>query len=85
MRALPAALLIGSAIFIALTIVPMSLEKVSILSPEIPYETYSKIVKSKAYSMKWSFAFLILALVFISIIMISLGVFRDVLLQAVST
>ena len=79
--AIPAALLIGSAIFIALTIVPMSLKKVNILSPDLTYQTYSEIVKSKSSYMKWSFIFLILALVFILIVMLSLSIYRETLLR----
>ena len=83
--AIPEVFLIVSAIFIALTIVPMSLKKVNILSPKLTYETYSDIVKSKASSMKWSFSFLILALISIALVMLSLAMFRDLLLQAVAS
>ncbi|MFC1486600.1 hypothetical protein ACFLRN_02770 [Thermoproteota archaeon] len=83
--AIPEVLLIVSAIFIAITIVPMSLKQINILSPDLTYETYSNIVKSKASSMKWSFRFLILALFFILIVMLSLTMFREIVLKAVTS
>ena len=79
--AIPEVLLIVSTIFIALAIVPMSLKKVNILSPDLTYQTYSEIVKSKSSYMKWSFIFLILALVFILIVMLSLSIYRETLLR----
>lgn len=81
--ALPEVFLIISAVFIAKTIIPMSLIKVNILSPGLTYESYSKVVKSKTTSMKWSFMFLILALIFIAIVMLSLAMFRGDMLEAV--
>jgi len=83
--AIPEILLILSVGFIASAIIPIRLTKVSILSPDITYESYSAIVESKTSRMKWSFGFLILALISMLIVMLSLTLFRDDILQAVTS
>jgi hypothetical protein len=83
--AIPEILLIGSALFIALTIVPMNLKRVSILSPGLTYQTYSSIVESKSRKMKISFGLLIAALVVILIVMLFLFGGRDMVLQKVGS
>jgi len=81
--ATPEILLIVSAFFIARTIMPLELQQISISSPDSTYEAYSSIVTEKSNYMKWCFVFLILALVFILIVMLSLAGFRDILLQKI--
>ena len=83
--AIPEILLILSVGFVASAIIPIQLTKVSILSPNTTYESYSDIVKSKTSKMKWSFGLLILALISMLIVMLSLTLFRDDLLQAVTS
>jgi len=73
--AIPEILLIASVTFIFQAVVPIKLKKISILSPDQTYETYSEIVKYKTSRMKRSFVALILALTSILVIMLSLALF----------